>query len=116
MLELTELASQKLKDYLDQNNMDSPVRVTLMQSCGGAALGLALDELKDSDTSLEQSGVQLVIDNDLKDQCGDVKVDFVEPTDSGCGCGGGGGFSVTSTNPIGSGGCGGSCSSGGCSC
>lgn len=31
MLEVTELATKNLKDYLEQNNIDSPVRVALMQ-------------------------------------------------------------------------------------
>jgi len=31
MLEVTDLATQNLKTYLDQNNIDSPVRVALMQ-------------------------------------------------------------------------------------
>ena len=31
MLEVTDLASKKLKDYLADNNIESPVRVSLMQ-------------------------------------------------------------------------------------
>lgn len=31
MLEVTDLATQKLKAYLEDNNIDSPVRVALMQ-------------------------------------------------------------------------------------
>lgn len=31
MLEITELASKKLKAYLEDNSIDSPVRVALMQ-------------------------------------------------------------------------------------
>ncbi len=31
MFEVTDLASQNLKAYMDQNNIDSPLRVALMQ-------------------------------------------------------------------------------------
>lgn len=31
MLDVTELATEKLKAYLTENNIDSPVRVALMQ-------------------------------------------------------------------------------------
>ncbi len=117
MLEVTELAALKIQDYLKENNIDSPVRVALMQGCGGMSLGLALDDKKGNDEMVEHNGLQILIDNDLLAQCDDVKIDFIEPTESGCGCGGGGGFSVTSKNPIGGGGCeSSSCGSNGCGC
>lgn len=31
MLEVTDLAGKKLKSYLEENSIDSPVRVALMQ-------------------------------------------------------------------------------------
>ncbi len=31
MIEVTELASEKLKAYLEENNLDSPIRVAMMQ-------------------------------------------------------------------------------------
>ena len=31
MLEVTDLAAQNIKNYLDQNNIDSAIRVALMQ-------------------------------------------------------------------------------------
>ena len=114
MVEITDSAVQKIREYMEQNNVDIPVRVALMQGCGGASLGLALDDLKSNDTAVAQDGVQIIIDNDLKTLCGDVKIDFIEPAGQGCGCGGSAGFAVTSTNPVGGGGCGGSCSSGNC--
>lgn len=113
MLEVTEMAGQKLKAYLEENKIDSAVRVAVMNGCGGPSLGLALDEAKATDATADQGGVQVIIDNDLLGQCGAVRVDFTEG--SGCGCKGGGGFAVTPTNPLpGGGGCGGACSSGSC--
>lgn len=112
MLEVTEMAGQKLKKYLAENKIDSAVRVAVMNGCSGPSLGLALDEAKATDATADRDGVQVIIDNDLLGQCGAVRVDFTEG--SGCGCKSG--FSVTASVPLPSsgGGCGGSCSSGRC--
>ncbi len=116
MLELTDAATGKLEEYLNQNNITSAIRIAAMNGCGGLTLGLALDEKKENDAAVEQGGLSLIIDNELLQALEEVKVDFVEPEDSGCGCsggGGGGGFAVTSKNPLpnSGGGCGNSCAS-----
>jgi len=113
MLEMTQLANEKLKQYLDQNNLTSAVRVAAMNSCSGQSLVLSLDEKKAGDTAIVKGEVELIIDQGLLAQLGSVTVDFVEQKGSGCGCGGGGGFSVHSANPLpkSQGSCGGSCSS-----
>jgi len=67
-------------------------------------LGLALDESKSSDKTFEEGGLTFLVDQDLLDKCGAIKVDFME-------AGYRSGFSITSTNPLGGGG---SCSSGSC--
>ncbi len=46
MLEVTESAAEELKKYCKQNNIDSPVRVMIVNGCSGLALGLALDQRK----------------------------------------------------------------------
>lgn len=103
MLEVTELAVNNLKAYLEQNKVNSAVRVALMQGgCSGASLGLALDEKKESDTSFDENGLQFLVDNDLLQQCGGIKVDFIE-------AGYRSGFSIASEHPISKGE--GSCSS-----
>ncbi|MBU0968232.1 MAG: IscA/HesB family protein [Proteobacteria bacterium] len=113
MLEMTQLANEKLKQYLDQNNLNSSVRVAAMNSCSGQSLVLSLDEKKSADTSIVKGEVELIIDQGLLAQLGSVTVDFIEQKSSGCGCGGQGGFSVQSANPLpkAEGSCGGSCSS-----
>ncbi len=101
-LEVTDLAASNLKDYFEQNKLDSPVRVALMNGCGGAALGLALDEPGEHDKVFENNALKFVIAEDLLEQCGAVKIDFIE-------AGYRSGFSVSSENPVGGGGggCGG---------
>ena len=106
MLEVTELAISNLKSYMEQNNIDSALRVALMQGgWSGPSLGLALDEPKDNDTTVEESDLTFLVDNELMASCGGIKIDFVE---SGMRSG----FSITSKIPIA--GAGGGCSSGSC--
>jgi Fe-S cluster assembly iron-binding protein IscA len=66
-------------------------------------LGLALDEPKESDKVYEEGGLKFLVDGDLHEKCGAVKVDFIE-------AGYRSGFSITSANPLSSGGSCGSCS------
>ncbi len=117
MITVSSLAAEKISAYLSENNIDSPVRITVMNDCDGPSLGLALGEPKENDHVSEQEKFTLLIAGDLSKECGKVSVDFVEKT-SGCGCGKGGRFSLTSERPLpGAGGvCGGSCSSSGCGC
>jgi len=70
---------------------------------------LALDEPKESDAKYEQDGLTFLVDNNLLDTCGSIKVDFVD-------AGMRSGFSISSTKPLGDGGCSSSegCSSSGC--
>ena len=119
MLEVSDLAVTKVKEYLAENNITSAVRVAIMSGgCSGPALSLALAEKKDSDAIFEYDGLAFLVDGAVTATCGAIKVDYVQET-SGCGCsgsGGGSGFSVSSERPLaaGGGGCGGSCSSGSC--
>ncbi len=116
MFEITDLAVKNVKDYLSQNKIESAVRVSLMSGgCSGPSLSLSLDEAKDSDVTVEKDGISFIMDKGLSETCGAVKVDFVESS-GGCGCSGGG-FTISCEKPLPGarkGGCGGSCSSGGC--
>ena len=117
MIEITTLAADKIAAYLIENNIDAPIRIAAMSGCGGPTLGLAIDKRKDSDYSHERAAITLLIDMELSRLCGKVTVDFQEK-DSGCGSSGTGGFTIASEKPLpeSSGGCGSSCSSGGCGC
>lgn len=109
MFEVTNLAVENLKAYLSQNNIDSAVRIALMQGgWAGPSLGLALDESKENDKVFEENELTFLVDQGLLDTCGSIKVDFID-------AGYRSGFSITSTNPVGGGGCSaGSCASGSC--
>ena len=116
MLEITALAKENLREYMTEKNLTGPVRVTMQRGCGGASLGLALDDRKESDTVVNLDGLEMIMDTALLSECGKTTVDFKPPASSSCGCGGGGGFAITTEIPLpgGGGGCGGSCSSGSC--
>jgi Fe-S cluster assembly iron-binding protein IscA len=69
---------------------------------------LALDEPKEDDATFEHGGIKFLLDNNLSNQCGVIKVDFIE-------AGPRSGFGISSAKPLGGGGgnCGSSCGSGG---
>lgn len=110
MFEVTELATQNLKSYMDQNKIDSALRVALMGGgWSGPSLGLALDEPKENDAKYEQDGLTFLVDNNLLDTCGAIKIDFID-------AGMRSGFSISSSKPLSNGGgcsssasCGSSC-------
>ena len=110
MFEVTPLAMQNLKDHLNQNRIESAIRVTFSSGgCAGPSLSLALDEAKTNDQTHVQDDVTFLIDKDLMEICGGVTIDF---ENSGCRSG----FKVSSTHPVGRSSSSSSGSSCGCSC
>lgn len=113
MLDVTRQASEKLVDYMKDNNITSALRVILMQGgCSGPSLGLALDEEKPLDELFQQEELTFLIEKKLLEQCGDIIIDYLE-------AGSRSGFNIKSSNTLpgtGSGCSSGSCSSGGCGC
>ena len=109
---VTDQAVKKLTEYLEQNSIDSALRIALMQGgWAGPSLGLALDEPKSNDKIFENGGLKFLVEEGLLNTCGTVRVEYVD-------AGPRSGFGITSSNPIGGGGGGcssGSCGSGGCS-
>ncbi|MFZ5774595.1 MAG: IscA/HesB family protein [Thermodesulfobacteriota bacterium] len=117
MLTVTESAISNLKEYLDKNRIDSPIRVAMQSSCAGVGLGLALDSEKPEDRIFREGGLTFLVNEGVFASAGAITVDYVTKSSSGCGCGGGGGFTVTPEKKLAGGGCGGgSCSTGSCGC
>jgi iron-sulfur cluster assembly protein len=76
---VTDLAVSKLKEYMAQNNIDSALRVALMQGgCSGPSLGLALDEPKDNDTVFENNSLKFLIEKGLLETCGSINVEYLD--------------------------------------
>ena len=83
-----------------QSDRPSNVRIFVAgHGCSGPSLGLALDEVKESDLVDESKEIKFIMDKDLFDQLGEINVEFVgngyyvspiNQVESGCsGCGGG---------------------------
>ena len=79
MLQVTDLAQEKLGEYLKQNSVQSAVRVYMADGCcSGASLSLGLDEQRESDHAMEAGGVTYLIDQALAEQVGGVTIDYVD--------------------------------------
>ncbi|MZQ99766.1 MAG: Fe-S cluster assembly protein HesB [Acidaminobacter sp.] len=92
-------------------SQEGPKNVRIYEAghgCSGPSLGLALDEVKETDYKHKQGNINFVIDKELFRDLGDIKIEFV-----------GSGYLVEPVVPVekaekaGSG-CGGGC--GGCGC
>ena len=105
MFEVTEKASDMIKDFLKDKNEFPPIRLMLSQGgWSGPSLGLALDELKDDDESFGDRGLTFVVEKDFYEKIKPVKVDYVE-TPMGAG------FDISSNMEKPESTCGSSCSS-----
>lgn len=110
MLTVSEKASNMIKDFLEKQQGPSVVRIFLQPGCcGGATLGMALDEPGEDDATFIDQGITFAIDKALFESVKPIGIDFVDSP-------GGSGFMLASNLP-GGGGCssgGDGCSSGGC--
>ncbi len=90
MLEVTEKASEMIKDFLKDKDVYPPIRLMLSQGgWSGPSLGLALDELKDDDESFDDRGLKFVVEKGFYEQIKPIKVDYIESAM-------GAGFNITS--------------------
>lgn len=101
MIEITPSVKEQLDNHF-QGKAQSPIRVYLASGCGGERLSLALDTEQEADIVQELSGYTFLVDKELSEKAGAIKIDMTPY-----------GFSVTSEIQVGGGGggCGGSCSS-----
>lgn len=111
MIEITEAASSKVKELLEQQGKaDHALRVFVRgMSCSGPAYGMALDNAPRADDQVsEVGGVKLLVDPMSAPYLEGAQVDYVDSLM-------GKGFTVTNPNAVqadGGGGCGGGCSCG----
>ena len=93
MLEITEKASEMIKDFLKDRDDIQAIRIMLSQGgCSGPSLGMAMDESRDNDQEFDDRGVKFVVENDLYEQIKPIKVDYVN-SDKGSG------FNITANIP-----------------
>ena len=104
MLEVTDLAKEKLKEVLEEEGQkETPLRVIAMPSGnGGVQFMLTLEEdNQPDDITLDRGGIKFLVDTDSAPYLEKATVDFVEdmtrvgftitnpdyPTVGGCGAG-----------------------------
>ncbi len=104
MFEVTEKASEMIKDFLKDKDVIPAIRVMLSQGgWSGPSLGLTLDESRDDDEIFDDRELTFVVEKEFYEQIKPIKVDYVESVM-------GAGFNISSnmTKPESS--CGSSCS------
>lgn len=106
MLQVSDAAAQAVKAVMDEKDLTSPVRVHLAQGCGGAQLGLVIDDERQGDKTVEVGGQTYLVNGDLAELAGELNLDYIDDER-------GKGFVITSEKPIEmEGGCGSGCSCG----
>ena len=102
MFEVTEKASEKIKELLKDKDIPG-IRIALSQGgWAGPSLGMALDEPKDNDEVFDDRDLTYIVEKGLYKMVKPIKVDYVNNYM-------GAGFEISSSLSTG-GGCGGSCS------
>jgi iron-sulfur cluster assembly accessory protein len=80
MFSITESAQEMVKSTLAEKQIEGAVRVFLADSggCSGTQLALTVDDAKDDDQVFEVEGQTFLVDQNLSELCGELKVDFVD--------------------------------------
>jgi len=78
MFEVTEKASEKIKELLKDKDNIPGIRIALSQGgWSGPSLGMALDEPKDNDEVFNDRDLTYIIEKGLYEMVKPVKVDYV---------------------------------------
>ena len=109
MLQVTDSARQAVKNFMEQNNLTSAIRVFQgMGGCSGPQLAIRVDDPKDNDEHFEYDGQVYVVDKGLDLMTGGITLDFIEVE-------GRQGFTIDTVRPMGGGcDCSSGCGEGGC--
>ncbi|MFY9265078.1 MAG: iron-sulfur cluster assembly accessory protein [Solirubrobacterales bacterium] len=103
MLKLTDIAAEKVKDYLagqNKNIDDAGLRVGVKGGgCSGFSYSLALDEQRDGDNIFETNGIKILVDADSLRYVDESEVDYIDGLT-------GAGFQVNNPNVVAACGCG----------
>ena len=85
MVEVSEEAMKRIKQFLEEQEEARPIRI-LMTEGGwrGPYLVMALDQQKENDRVFTEGGVTFLIENKLLDKAKSVRIDYVRsPMGSG---------------------------------
>ncbi len=99
MIEVTEVALQKLIVFWEEEGGRLPVRIALMSGAVGSAnLGVITDDITEKDESYDFDGFKIIVDKSLITYCQNIVIDWV-PTDLKT-CAVEGGFKISAKNHI----------------
>jgi len=80
MLEITDVARDKIKEVLSENS-GKYLRIAIEAGWGGPRLGLALDELKENEKTTQVNGIDLLISDEAKPYSDGNTIDYIQSTD-----------------------------------
>ena len=79
MFQVTEKATEMIKEFFKGKDDISPVRIYLSQKgWSGPSLGMALDEPKEDDKIFQNNGITYLVNKELFELVKPINVDFVE--------------------------------------
>lgn len=76
MLDITKTARKMIREIVDQEDIPSPIRITMAGGCIGPRLGMLFDSARPNDRVFEVEGVRYVIDKELLFRHQPVTVDY----------------------------------------
>ena len=77
VIDLTKRASEELKKILESKKINKPLRIYIAgYGWGGPSFGLALDEFKEGDASVNVGEYTFLIENDLTESFGSFTIDY----------------------------------------
>jgi iron-sulfur cluster assembly accessory protein len=78
MVEASEEALKKIKQFLEEQEKPKPIRILVTEGgWRGPYLVMELDEPKDNDQVFTEGGVTFIIEKTLLDKTKSVKIDYV---------------------------------------
>ena len=80
MLEITDVARDKIKEVLSENP-GKYLRIAMEAGCCGARLGLTLDELKENEETTQVNGIDVLISDEVKSYSDENTIDYIQSTD-----------------------------------
>ena len=90
MLEITELAIGRLKEFQAGDTKGLPVRIAIMSGASKSPnLGVVTDAVNDNDVSYDFDELTVIIDKGLLDYCVTIHVDYVKMDSESCSVEGG---------------------------
>lgn len=76
-IEVTPKAKEELKRVLESRKDSKPLRIYIASyGWGGPSFGLALDELKENDISLDADGFKFIIEDYLAENFNSFTIDY----------------------------------------